>query len=85
MNKEEDGWFDASEDPDCPFIEHSDQKTQENVWIPVSENVLKKLRIICDANDLRIDPAGLSMYEGLQLISRYEENTYSTMIRPSPP
>ena len=33
MNNEEDGWFDASEDPDCPFIEHSDQKAQENVWI----------------------------------------------------
>lgn len=28
MNNEEDGWFDASEDPDCPFIEHSDQKAQ---------------------------------------------------------
>lgn len=45
--------------------------------IPVSENVLKKLRIICDVNDLRIDPAGLSMYEGLQLISRYAENPFS--------
>ena len=33
MNYEEEGWLDASEDPDCPFIEHPEKTAQDSLLI----------------------------------------------------